>query len=84
MLAQLRKLEKKLKELVMDNIGKYVSQERDVAYMVGQDKAREQEQTKFVTNLLTSSDFTVKKIAEIAGVSIKFVKKVQQALSTNR
>ena len=82
-LAQLRKLEKKLKELVMDNIGKYVSQERDVAYMVGQDKAREQEQTKFVTNLLTSSDFTAKKIAEIAGVSIKFVKKVQQDLSAN-
>ena len=63
----------------MDSISKYVSLERDVAYMIGQDVAKEQEQTKFVTNLLTSSDFTVKKIAEIAGVSIKFVKKIQQA-----
>jgi hypothetical protein len=79
-LAQLRKLEKKLKELVMDNIGKYVSQERDVAYMVGRDRAREQEQTKFVTNLLINSDFAIKKIAEIADVPIKFVKAIQQTL----
>lgn len=79
-LAQLRNLEKKLKALIMDNIGKYISQERDVAFLVGQDKAREQEQTKFVTNLLTNSDFSAKKIAQMAGVSVKFVKKIQQSL----
>jgi predicted transposase/invertase (TIGR01784 family) len=87
-LAQLRKFEKPLKELVMDNIGKFVSQERDAAYLVGLDKggekAREQEQTKFVTNLLTQADFSVKKVAEIAGVSVEFVKTIQQRLSANR
>lgn len=82
-LAQLRNLGNNLKDISMDSIAKFVSIEKDAAYMIGQDTAREQEQTKFVTNLLTSSDFSVSRIAEIAGVSIKFVKKVQQSLSAN-
>lgn len=77
-LAQLRKLEKKLKDLTMDSISKFVSQERDVAYMVAQEK----EQIKFVTNLLSKSDFSADKIADIAGVSIDFVKAMQQKLSS--
>lgn len=83
-LAQLRNLGENLKDIAMDSIAKFVSIEKDAAYMIGQDKAREQEQTKFVTNLLTESDFSVKKIAEITGVSVKFVKKIQQDIAASK
>jgi hypothetical protein len=76
-LAQLRKLEQKLKIIVMDSIAKYIDEEKDVAYLVG----REKEQLKFVANLLTESDFTIDKIARIAGVAVNFVKSVQKQLT---
>lgn len=79
-LAQLRKLEKTLKKITMDSISKFVSQERDVAYMVAQEK----EQIKFVTNLLADTDFAVERIAKIAGVSVDFVVSVQQKLKNNK
>lgn len=78
-LAQLRKLEKNLKDITMDSISKFVSQERDVAYMVAQEK----EQIKFVTNLLSDTDFAVERIAKIAGVSVDFVVSLQQQLKNN-
>ena len=78
-LAQLRKLEKKLKEITMDNISKYIDEKRDVAFLVGQEK----EQIKFVTNLLTQTDFSLDKIAKIAGTTVDFVKSVQRQLSVN-
>lgn len=76
-LAQLRKLEQKLKHIVMDNIAKYIDEEKDVAFLVG----REKEQLKFVANLLTETDFTNEKIARIAGVSVNFVKSVHRQLA---
>ncbi|MBB3837950.1 putative transposase YdaD [Runella defluvii] len=84
MLAQLRKLESKLKDIVMDRIAKYIDEKRDVAYLIGQDKAREQEQTKFVTNLLEKLSLTVEQIADITGVSVEFVKNIKQKLSSDR
>jgi predicted transposase YdaD len=78
-LAQLRNLENTLKELVMDSIGKFVSQERDVAYMVGFDKGEE----KIVANLLKKLNYSIEQIADMAGVSVNFVRNVQQKLSTN-
>ncbi|MEZ0482951.1 hypothetical protein [Fibrella aquatica] len=80
-LAQLRKLENKLKEVIMDSISKFVSLERDVAYMIGQDIAKEKEQTRFVSYLLTEASHSIERVAAIAGVSIEFVKKIQQKLS---
>lgn len=83
-LAQLRSLDLKLKE-AMDSIAQYINEERDVLYLrgldKGQEKAREQEQTRFVTNLLLHSDFSVQKVAEMAGVSVEFVMEVQSKLS---
>ncbi len=76
-LAQLRKLEQKLKNIVMDSIARYIDEEKDVAFLVG----REKEQLKFVANLLTESDFTIDKIARIAGVAVNFVKSVQKQLA---
>ncbi len=83
-LAQLRKLEQNLKDIIMDSIAKYIDQKRDVAYLIGQDEAKEQAETKFVTNLLLDSDFSMERIAKIAGVSVEFVKKVKQKLSANK
>ena len=81
-LAQLRKLEKNLKNITMDSISKFVSQERDVAYMIGFDKGEEKGEEKaeirFVKNLLAKMSLTVEQIADIAGVSVEFVKQVQQ------
>jgi predicted transposase YdaD len=83
-LSQLRKLEQNLKDIIMDSIAKYIDQKRDVGYLIGQDKAREEEQTKFVTNLLEKLSLTVEQIADIAGVSIEFVNNIQQKLSANK
>ncbi|RRA97748.1 hypothetical protein [Larkinella rosea] len=82
-LAQLRNLEQTLKDLTMDSIAKFVSIEKDAAYLVGQDNAREQEQIKFVNNLLTETDFSVEKVAKIAGVSVEFVEKIKQKFPTS-
>ncbi|MVM33079.1 hypothetical protein GO755_23765 [Spirosoma sp. HMF4905] len=83
-LAQLRNLGQTLRDLAMDSIAKFVSVEKDAAYMIGQDKAREQEQAKFVNNLLTETDFSVERVAKIAGVSIEFVQQVQQKLKSDK
>jgi uncharacterized protein YeaC (DUF1315 family) len=72
-LAQLRNLEEPLKDLAMDSIAKYVSQERDVAYLAAQEQ--------FVTNLLRKSDFSAEYIAELASVTVEFVKAIKQRLT---
>ena len=61
----------------MDSIAEYIKEERDVLYLRGQ----EREQMKFVKNLLTETDFSLDKIAKMAGVAIDFVKSVQRQLT---
>lgn len=77
-LAQLRNLGDNLKDIAMDSISKFVSVEKDAAYMVGLDKGEEKAETRFVKNLLAKMSLTVEQIADIAGVSVEFVKQVQQ------
>ncbi len=79
-LAQLRKLEQKLKEIIVDNLAKYIDEERDVAYMIALDKSKE----IFVINLLTQTDFGIAKIANLSNASIEFVKSVQQKLTAGK
>ncbi len=74
-LAQLRNLGGNLKDIAMDSIAKFVSVEKDAAYLVGFDKGKE----TFVIYLLEAGNQTVEQIADIAGVSVEFVKNVQQA-----
>jgi DNA-dependent RNA polymerase auxiliary subunit epsilon len=64
---------------MIQNMAKYIDAESDYFYIKGQ----ETEQTKFVKNLLTDSDFTIDKIAKIAGVAVDFVKSVKRQLSAN-
>ena len=75
-LAQLRNLELNLKN-AMDSIAEYIKEERDVLYLRGQ----EREQTKFVTNLLQKLNLPFEQIADVAGVTVDFVKSVHQHLT---
>jgi hypothetical protein len=74
-LAQLRNLDIKF-ENAMESIAKYINEERDVLYLRGQKKAEE----RFVKNLLEKMTFTLEQIADIAGVSIEFVRNVKNKL----
>lgn len=76
-LAQLRKLEQNLKDIVMDSIAKYIDEEKDVAFLIGQERAEE----RFVQNLLAKMSLTLEQIADIAGVSVEFVKQVKQKIT---
>lgn len=82
-LSQLRNLEGNLKDITMDSISKFVSIERDVAYMVGFDKGEEKGEEKIVASLLKKLNYSLEQIADIAGVSVEFVKNVQQKLASN-
>lgn len=79
-LAQLRNLDLQLKN-AMESIAKYISEERDVLYLRGKDKAYLEKEVVFVTNLLKDSDFSLDKIARLANVSIEFVKNMKETLS---
>ncbi len=61
----------------MDSIAKYIDEEKDVAFLVG----REKEQMKFVAYLLQEGTKTFSQIADIAGVTVSFVKSVKQKLA---
>ncbi len=79
-LAQLRNLELKLKEIIMDNVAKYIDEKKDVAYLIGFDKGKE----TFVAYLLKEANRTLDQIAEIAEVSVEFVRFVKQKLSASK
>ncbi|MEZ0610252.1 hypothetical protein ACAW74_17175 [Fibrella sp. WM1] len=64
----------------MDSLAKFVSVEKDAFYLI----AQEQEQTKFVRNLLTQTSHSPEQIASLAGVSLDFVKAIQHRLATDR
>lgn len=86
-LAQLRNLGVKLKE-VMDSIAKYINEEKDALYLRGFDKGEARGEAKgvekakfeFVENLLAKSSLSEEQIADIAGVSVDFVRQVKQPL----
>ena len=71
----------------MDSIAKYIDEKRDVGFLIGFDKgeatARERELTKVVSNLLQKLNLPFEQIADIAGVTVDFVKSVQRKISTN-
>lgn len=75
-LAQLRSFDLKLND-IMDSIANLIREEKDIFYLRGQQK----EQIKIVTNLLSQTDFGLEKIANIANVTVDFVKNVRDKLS---
>ena len=60
---------------MIQNMAKYIDAEND--YLVINAKK------EIVTNLLTDSDLSIEKIAKIAGISVDFVKSIQQKLSAS-
>jgi predicted transposase YdaD len=82
-LTKLRKLDLKFDDMI-NNMAKYIDVENDFFFIKGkkegQDNAREIEQTKFVKNLLQKLDLTLNQIADIAGVTLEFVKSVEKQI----
>ena len=76
-LAQLRNLEINLKN-AMDSIAEYIKEERDVLFLRGQEKTEE----RIVKNLLSKMSLTFEQIADIAGVTVDFVKAVHRKLDS--
>jgi hypothetical protein len=73
-LAQLRNLELNLKN-VMDSITEFIKEERDVLYLRGQEK--------IIESLLVKLNYSLDQIADIAGVSVDFVRSVKQRLTSH-
>lgn len=71
-LSKLRKLDLKFDDMIQ-NMAQYIDAEND--YLVINAK------NKFVENMLRKLDLDVEQIADLAGVSVEFVKNVQQKLS---
>lgn len=72
-LSKLRKLTLKFDDMI-HNMAKYIDAENDYLYIRG----KQEEQVIVVGNLLAQTDFDVEKIANIANVSIDFVKNIQE------
>ena len=87
-LAQLRNLaEINIKE-VMESVSTFFKKENDLLYMWGEQlgrekgrgEGREEGDAKLVKYLLGHTEYSIEKIAEEAGVSVEFVKKVKATL----
>lgn len=80
-LAQLRNLGIQLKE-AMDSIAQYINEEKDALYLRGLDKGKakgeEKANIRFIKSLLTKMSLTAEQVADIVGVSVEFVKQVEQ------
>mgnify|MGYP002777961512 CR=1 FL=1 len=88
-LAKLRKLEFKIED-IMDSIDKFIDEETDYLFIKGQKKGLEKglaklakAEERFVQRLLQKTDHTPEQIADIVGVSVEFVRRVEQKLSRN-
>jgi hypothetical protein len=71
-LGRLRKLDLNIQE-IMDSISQYIKIEEDILYL----KGIEAQKSQFVISLLNGTDFSVEKIANLASVSVDFVKKIK-------
>ena len=63
---------------MIQDITKYIDAENGCFFIKGKQQAQEIEQTKYVNNLLQKLDLAINQIADIAGVSVNFVKSVKQ------
>ena len=63
---------------MIQDVAKYIDAENGCFFIKGEQQAQEIEQTKFVNNLLQKLDLAINQIADIAGVSVNFVKSVKQ------
>ena len=78
-LSKLRKLDLKFDDMIQ-NMAKYIDAENDYLYIRGQQQTEE----RLVTNLLTDTDFGLDKIANLANVTVEFVKKIKHKLAADK
>jgi hypothetical protein len=78
-LAQLRNLTPKIDEIML-SVTEFFKEENDAFYIRGQRKAEE----RIVINLLKKLNYSLDQIADIAGVSVDFVKNVKQKFTSDK
>ena len=78
-LGKLRKLVP-INEVIMESITKYIMEKTDIESDIFYQKGEEKKGYEVVKNLLTQTDFSVSKIASVAGVTEEFVRKVKAGL----
>lgn len=61
----------------MDSIANIVRDENDILYIIGQRTGEE----RIITRLLQKKTYSIDQIADMAGVSVDFVKKIKQKLT---
>jgi hypothetical protein len=76
-LAQLRNLAPSEIEIIMESVSNFFKEENDILYKVGEKRGK----TVYIKNLLTQTDFSVEKIAELGDVPVSFVEKVKASLA---
>lgn len=79
-LAQLRNSQTQT-DAIMDSLANYVSDEKDILYMRGERKARDQKEYKIVSIMLEEKNLTIEQIAKFADVSTEFILDIQRQLS---
>ena len=60
----------------MDSIVPFINEEKDVLFLRGFDKGEAKAQIRVIENLLAKMSLTAEQIADIAEVSVDFVKQV--------
>lgn len=69
---------------IMDSISKYIKIEEDELFIQGIEKGVETESNRknrqFVINLITGTDFSNEKIANLASVKIEFVEQIRKEI----
>jgi len=63
----------------MDSIEKLISPEKDVFYLMGEERTEQ----RIVRNLLAETDMPFARIAKLAGVSVEFVEQVRQKMAND-
>ena len=61
----------------MESISRFFKEEYDYLYVKGRRDAALKRNKAFVINLLGKTNFSLEKVADIAGVDIEFVKEVK-------
>lgn len=66
--------------MIMDSIADYISEKKDIIYILGEEIGKWKAQTEFVKNLLSTAKHTDIEIAVLVGVTEAFVTGKERAL----
>jgi hypothetical protein len=65
---------------IMDSIPKYIKIEEDELFIQGIETESNRKNRQFVINLITGTDFSNEKIANLASVKIEFVEQIRKEI----